>query len=87
MFERIIIDYPGFGYSDWPDPKQFAYAFDHYQEITALVVQDAGFKTRWRTTRAWGRTGKRVGHFGPIAANKTALRVTTPICGRMSSRS
>jgi len=22
-------DYPGFGHSDWPDPKKFAYTFDH----------------------------------------------------------
>lgn len=26
-------DYPGFGHSDWPNPKEFAYTFDHYAEI------------------------------------------------------
>jgi pimeloyl-ACP methyl ester carboxylesterase len=26
-------DYPGFGHSDCPDPKNFAYTFDHYADI------------------------------------------------------
>lgn len=25
----VAPDYPGFGHSDWPDPKKFAYTFDH----------------------------------------------------------
>jgi len=29
----IAPDYPGFGHSDWPDPKKFAYTFDHIAEI------------------------------------------------------
>jgi len=29
----VAPDYPGFGHSDWPDPKQFAYTFDHLAEI------------------------------------------------------
>src|ERR1700723_1362210 len=37
MFEPLFTlgapDYPGFGHSDWPDPKKFAYTFDHYAEI------------------------------------------------------
>ncbi len=28
-FRLIAPDYPGFGHSDWPDPKRFAYTFDH----------------------------------------------------------
>jgi pimeloyl-ACP methyl ester carboxylesterase len=32
-FYLIAPDYPGFGHSDWPDPKKFAYTFDHYAEI------------------------------------------------------
>ena len=27
------MDYPGFGHSDWPDPKNFAYTFDRIAEI------------------------------------------------------
>jgi pimeloyl-ACP methyl ester carboxylesterase len=29
----VAPDYPGFGHSDWPDPKKFAYTFGHYAEI------------------------------------------------------
>ena len=32
-YHMIAPDYPGFGHSDWPDPKAFAYTFDHYAEI------------------------------------------------------
>ena len=32
-FHLIAPDYPGFGHSDWPDPKKFAYTFDHYAEV------------------------------------------------------
>jgi pimeloyl-ACP methyl ester carboxylesterase len=32
-YHLIAPDYPGFGHSAWPDPKQFAYTFDHYAEI------------------------------------------------------
>src|ERR1700680_888713 len=27
-YHLIAPDYPGFGHSDWPDPRQFAYTFD-----------------------------------------------------------
>jgi hypothetical protein len=29
-YHLVAPDYPGFGHSDWPDPKHFAYTFDHY---------------------------------------------------------
>jgi pimeloyl-ACP methyl ester carboxylesterase len=32
-FHLIAPDYPGFGHSDWPDPKKFAYTFDHIAEV------------------------------------------------------
>src|SRR5882762_5694478 len=32
-YHLVAPDYPGFGHSDWPDPKHFAYTFDHYAEI------------------------------------------------------
>ena len=28
-FHLVAPDYPGFGHSDWPDPKKFSYTFDH----------------------------------------------------------
>jgi pimeloyl-ACP methyl ester carboxylesterase len=32
-YHLVAPDYPGFGHSGWPDPKQFAYTFDHYAKI------------------------------------------------------
>src|SRR5437870_10165540 len=32
-YHMVAPDYPGFGHSDWPDPKNFAYTFDRYAEI------------------------------------------------------
>jgi pimeloyl-ACP methyl ester carboxylesterase len=37
----VAPDYPGFG-RDWPDPKTFAYTFDHYAEIIARFVHALG---------------------------------------------
>src|SRR2546430_8222145 len=28
-YHMVAPDYPGCGHSDWPDPKKFAYTFDH----------------------------------------------------------
>src|SRR5512133_3506481 len=38
----VAPDYPGFGHSDWPDPKRFAYTFDHYAEITTHFAEALG---------------------------------------------
>ena len=32
-YHLIAPDYPGFGHSDWPDPKKFEYTFDHIAEV------------------------------------------------------
>jgi len=33
QFHLLAPDYPGFGHSDAPDPKAFAYTFDHIAEV------------------------------------------------------
>jgi pimeloyl-ACP methyl ester carboxylesterase len=38
-YHLIAPDYPGFGHSDWPDPKVFAYTFDRYAEIMARFTE------------------------------------------------
>ncbi|HEY0790401.1 MAG TPA: alpha/beta fold hydrolase [Chthoniobacterales bacterium] len=38
----VAPDYPGFGHSDWPDPKQFAYTFDHYAEVMIHFTEALG---------------------------------------------
>jgi pimeloyl-ACP methyl ester carboxylesterase len=32
-YHLIAPDYPGFGHSAWPDPKTFAYTFDHLADV------------------------------------------------------
>jgi pimeloyl-ACP methyl ester carboxylesterase len=41
-YHLIAPDYPGFGHSDWPDPKKFAYTFDHYAEIMDHFTETLG---------------------------------------------
>ena len=53
-YHLVALDYPGFGHSDWPDSKKFAYTFDHIAETMnhftevlglsryTLYVQDYG---------------------------------------------
>jgi pimeloyl-ACP methyl ester carboxylesterase len=41
-FHLVAPDYPGFGHSDWPDPKKFAYTFDHLAEITNHFAEALG---------------------------------------------
>ncbi len=32
-YHLIAPDYPGFGHSSWPNPKEFAYTFDHLAQV------------------------------------------------------
>src|SRR5438105_3330548 len=41
-YHMVAPDYPGFGHSDWPDPKKFAYTFDHYAEIMDHFTEALG---------------------------------------------
>jgi pimeloyl-ACP methyl ester carboxylesterase len=41
-YHLVAPDYPGFGHSDWPDPKQFAYTFGHYAEIMNRFTETLG---------------------------------------------
>jgi pimeloyl-ACP methyl ester carboxylesterase len=41
-YHLIAPDYPGFGQSDWPDPKKFAYTFDRYAEIMNHFTEALG---------------------------------------------
>ena len=57
-YHPVAPDYPGFGHSDWPDPKTFAYTFDHIavrrQEIARFDEHDVAAPQR------------RTGHSGPV---------------------
>jgi pimeloyl-ACP methyl ester carboxylesterase len=41
-YHLVAPDYPGFGHSDWPDPKKFAYTFDHCAEIMKRFTEALG---------------------------------------------
>jgi len=41
-YHLVAPDYPGFGHSDCPDPKKFAYTFDRYAEIMNHFVEALG---------------------------------------------
>src|SRR5579864_3885841 len=41
-YHLVAPDYPGFGHSDWPDPKQFAYTFDHIAQSMSGFTQALG---------------------------------------------
>jgi pimeloyl-ACP methyl ester carboxylesterase len=50
-YHLVAPDYPGFGHSDWPDPKKFAYTFDHIAEITNHFTRRSGARTTHSTSR------------------------------------
>ncbi|MGJ5813842.1 alpha/beta fold hydrolase [Paludibaculum fermentans] len=41
-YHLVAPDYPGFGHSDWPNPKEFAYTFDRYAEIVTRFTEALG---------------------------------------------
>jgi pimeloyl-ACP methyl ester carboxylesterase len=41
-YHLIAPDYPGFGHSDWPNPKKFAYTFDHIAETMNHFTEALG---------------------------------------------
>jgi pimeloyl-ACP methyl ester carboxylesterase len=43
-YHLVAPDYPGFGHSDWPDPKKFAYTFDHYAEVMNHFTEALGLR-------------------------------------------
>lgn len=41
-YHLVAPDYPGYGHSDWPDPKQFDYTFDHIARVMKDFTQALG---------------------------------------------
>src|SRR5271163_2140292 len=41
-YHLVAPDYPGYGHSDWPDPKQFDYTFDHIASVMNAFAQVLG---------------------------------------------
>lgn len=41
-YHVVAPDYPGFGHSDWPTPKEFAYSFDRFAAIVTRFTETLG---------------------------------------------
>jgi pimeloyl-ACP methyl ester carboxylesterase len=41
-YHLVAPDYPGYGHSDWPNPKQFDYTFDHIASVMNDFTQALG---------------------------------------------
>ena len=41
-YHLVAPDYPGFGHSDWPDPKRFDYTFDRIASVIDGFAQELG---------------------------------------------
>ena len=44
QFHLIAPDYPGFGHSDWPNPKEFTYTFDRIATVMDHFTQALGLQ-------------------------------------------
>src|SRR6266576_6815608 len=38
-YHLIAPDFPGFGHSSWPSPKEFSYTFDHLAQVTEKFAE------------------------------------------------
>jgi len=45
QFHMIAPDYPGFGHSDWPNPKEFTYTFDRIATVMDHFTQALGLQS------------------------------------------
>lgn len=41
-YHLVVPDYPGFGHSDWPEPREFAYTFDHIAAVIEAFTNALG---------------------------------------------
>src|SRR5580698_2261227 len=41
-YHLVAPDYPGFGHSDWPSPKEFAYTFDNIAKVMGHFSEALG---------------------------------------------
>jgi pimeloyl-ACP methyl ester carboxylesterase len=57
-YHLIAPDYPGFGHSDWPDPKLFAYTFDHIAAVMDDFTQALGLSRYTLYMQDYGGLGK-----------------------------
>jgi pimeloyl-ACP methyl ester carboxylesterase len=57
-FHLVAPDYPGFGHSDWPDPKTFAYTFDRVAEVMNHFTEALGLLRYTLYMQDYGQPGQ-----------------------------
>jgi pimeloyl-ACP methyl ester carboxylesterase len=61
QFHVIAPDYPGFGNTDLPDPREFAYTFDHLADLTERLLVELGVShAGWYLQDYGGPIGNRI---------------------------
>src|SRR6202789_2471447 len=53
-YHLVAPDYPGFGHSDWPDPKAFNYTFDHIASVMEDFTQSIALRHSTLSMKAYG---------------------------------
>ena len=75
-YHLVAPDYLGFGHSDWPEPKKFAYTFDHYAEIINLFTEALGFSRYTLYVQDYGGPDFRMALAHPLRTNLLSLPTT-----------
>ena len=81
-YHLVAPDYPGFGHSDWPDPKKFAYTFDHIAEIMNHFTEALGLSRYTLYMQDYGGPGRfphdrwRIRNAPKLSSSKTRSRTT-----------
>ena len=82
-YHLVAPDYPGFGHSDWPDPKRFDYTFDHFASVIDEFTQAIGVA---RYTLYMQDYGGPVGFRMLLAHPERGAGSDRPECGRSQRR-
>jgi pimeloyl-ACP methyl ester carboxylesterase len=64
-YRLIAPDFPGFGHSSWPGPKEFSYTFDHLAEVMKDFVDALGLNRYFLFLHDYG---------GPVGMRMTVAR-------------
>ena len=83
-YHLIAPDYPGFGHSDWPDPKTFVYTFDHIAEVMNHFTEALGALALHPLYAGLRRSG---GLSHDIGSSRTGADSNRPGRGRAQHRS
>ena len=73
-YHLVAPDYPGFGHSDWPDPKNFAYTFDKIAFVMEHFTEALGL-SRYTLVHAGLRRARGFSHgLGPSGPHRSSHR-------------